>query len=262
MRVGFYQFAPIFGDKTANLNKVENRLKSVNADLIVLPELFNTGYLFLNKKELLPLTEPIPEGETTQRLLALTAVKNFSIVAGIAERFNNKIYNSAVLITPKGKVFVYRKAHLFFKEKFIFEPGDTGFNLFNIGRIRIGILICFDYIFPEAARTLMLKGAQIICHPSNLILPYGPRIVISRAVENRVFFILSNRIGKEKRKNQELNFTGLSLIVTPKGKVLYQAPQNREALKIVTIEPKAALNKNVTRYNNIKTDRRKDLYQL
>lgn len=124
------------------------------------------------------------------------------------------------------------------------------------------MLICFDYMFPEAARILALKGAQIICHPANLVLPiYGQEITKSRAIENRVFWIMANRCGQDKRDNKELNFTGESQIVDPTGKILFRASADEEILKVMEIDPKAANNKWVTEANDLFADRRADLYR-
>jgi len=260
MRIGFFQFQPIFGDKKANLQKITQTLSQIKADLIVLPELCNTGYSFKNCKELFGLSEKIPDGETSQTLLTLAQKKNLFIIAGLAEKEKSQVYNSAILVTPDQKAYTYRKAHLFFEEKFIFNRGNTKFRTYQCNKIKIGIIICFDYIFPEASRTLALAGAQIICHPSNLILPYAQKMTITRAIENRVFFIMANRIGTEKRTGKYLKFNGRSQIISPTGDILAKAGSNQEAIKIVDINPDQALDKYVTKYNNVWSDRRTDLY--
>jgi predicted amidohydrolase len=260
MRIGFYQFSPIFGEKTKNLKKIADTLSKVNADLIVLPELCNTGYSFLSRKELSKYSETIPDGETTQTLINIARKKKLCIIAGLAEKARNRIYNSAILVLPDGKISTYRKAHLFYREKFIFDKGNTKFVVYSFNNVKIGILICFDYIFPEASRSLALKGAQIICHPSNLILPYAQKVTITRATENRVFFIMANRIGKETRGPKVLKFNGQSQIISPDGEILVKTTEKEEIVKIVKINPVLALNKMITPYNNVITDRRTDLY--
>ncbi|MEO0114667.1 MAG: nitrilase-related carbon-nitrogen hydrolase [candidate division WOR-3 bacterium] len=261
MRVGFYQFYPIFGEKIKNLKKVSDRLMKIKADLIVLPELFATGYFFANRQELNQLAEPIPNGPTTQALLKIAQSKKMAIVAGVAEKTQGKIYNSSILVSPYGKVFIYRKVHLFRQEKFLFTPGNKPFPVFDIGGVKIGMLVCFDWIFPEATRILALGGAQIICQPANLILPYAHSATLTRALENRVFIILCNRIGEEKRHQERLKFNGMSQIVDPFGQIIYRAPKDREILKIVKIEPKQALNKKITELNDVISDRRPKLYR-
>lgn len=262
MRIGFFQFSPVFGDKTTNLQKITQTLSKVSADLIVLPELCNTGYSFKDRQELFHLSEKIPDGETTQTLLTLAKEKNLSIVAGLPEQKNRRVYNSAILVNPKGKVAIYRKAHLFFEEKFIFDQGNTVFTAYKCDSVKIGMLICFDWIFPEAARSLALAGAQIICQPANLILPYAETVSISRAIENRIFFIMANRTGAEKSGKKCIRFIGRSQIVSPVGEILAKAETDEEVVKIVNIDANKALNKFVTKYNNIFKDRRKNLYKL
>jgi predicted amidohydrolase len=262
MRIGFFQYSPIFKDKKANLEKITRALNNISTDLIVLPELCNTGYLFKSRKELAEFAERIPSGETTQTLIAIAKRENFAIIAGLAERNRNRIYNSAVLVSPTGKVSVYRKAHLFMEEKFIFDQGNLPFRAYNCGGVKIGMIICFDWIFPEATRSLALSGAQIICQPANLILPYAESVTVSRAIENRVFFVMANRIGAEKSGKKCIKFTGRSQIISPVGEILAKADTDEEVVKIVNIEVHKALNKFVTRYNNIFTDRRKNLYKL
>lgn len=261
MRVGFYQFKPILGEKEKNLNKVSAELSKIKADLIVLPELFATGYLFPNRSELLDLAEPIPSGLTTKTLLQIAKTKKMAIVAGIAEKAQAKIYNSSILVCPNGEVYTYRKIHLFMDEKFLFSPGDKPFSVYRIGKVKIGMLICFDWIFPEASRILALSGAQIICQPANLILPYAHSATLIRALENRVFLILCNRVGQEKQGQKKLKFNGMSQIVAPSGQLIIRAPKNQAMLAIVKINPRQALNKKITKDNDVLADRRPKFYQ-
>jgi len=261
MRVGFYQFQPTFGEKEKNLKKVTNELSKVKADLIVLPELFATGYSFQNRKELMNMAEPVPSGLVTETLLALAQTKKMFIVAGLAEKVYAKIYNSSILVCPNGEVYTYRKVHLFMQEKFLFAPGNKPFSVYTVDNVKIGMLICFDWIFPEASRILALMGAQIICQPANLILPYAHSATLVRALENRVFLILCNRIGEEKRGQKRLKFNGMSQIVDPLGQIIFRAPKNQEVLKIVEIDPRQALNKKITKYNDVMTDRRPEFYR-
>lgn len=254
MRVGFYQFSPKLGDISYNLRKIEARLSRVkNLDLIVLPELCNSGYNFKNKKEALELSEPIPLGKSTQSWIKLCRKKNFSLVAGINEFERGKIYNTAVLIGSSGYLGKFRKLHLFLNEKKYFQPGNLGLPLFKIEGVKIGILICFDWQFPEAWRILALKGAQIICHPSNLVIPeLSFRVLQGHALVNRVFVITANRIGNERG----LKFIGNSTIWNTKGEILAQAGPNRDEIKIVDVNPSQAKQKQVTPLNHIFQDMR------
>ena len=207
MRVGFIQNNPVFGEVEYNLSKVESLLTQYTADLMILPELFSTGYHFLNQKEALKLSEPIPEGPTTQTLTRICDKNQISIIAGIAERNENRSYNSAVVIGPNRYLGKYRKIHLFGTEKNCFDQGNLPLKIFNIGAARVGVMICFDWRFPETARTLALSGADLIAHPSNLILPHCPQAIITRCLENRIFIVTANRVGAEERiPRNSLNF--------------------------------------------------------
>lgn len=260
MKVGFMQFSPLFGRKEENVERVVNSLRGAKADLLVLPELFSTGYLFLNEEELRRSAETISDGPTVSNFLELAKKQNTNLVFGIAERADDKLFNSSVLVTAKGECFVYRKLHLFDREKRLFSPGDKELEVFDIGEAKIGMMICFDWIFPEVARSLALKGADIICHPSNLILPHCQDAMVTRCLENRIFAITSNRTGTEKRRKEELTFTGRSQIVDPKGRVLAQANAFEEKLCIIEIDPFLAKDKKVTPNNHIFEDRRTDFY--
>lgn len=261
MKVGFFQFSPLFGRKEENVERVINSLRGAKADLLVLPELFSTGYLFLNEEELRRSAETIPDGPTISRLSELAKKENTNLVFGIAERADDKLFNSSVLLTPKRDCLVYRKLHLFDREKHLFSPGDTELEVFDIGDAKIGMMICFDWIFPEVARILALKGADIICHPSNLVLPYCQDAMVTRCVENRVFGITSNRTGREKRGGQKLVFTGNSQIVDPKGEILTKADAEEEKVCVTEIDPFRAKDKKVTPNNHIFQDRRTDYYK-
>ncbi len=263
MRVGFYQFVPAFGDVKRNLDVVTTKLLQISCDLMVLPELFATGYQFLSQEETESLAEPVPEGPTTARLIEIAKSRQMFLVGGLPERHEGRCYNSAVLVGPAGFLGVYRKAHLFYEETIVFSPGDTGFQVWDIGVAKVGLLICFDWIYPEAARTLTLLGAEILCHPSNLVLPHCPDAMVTRCLENRVFSITANRIGFDQRGDKErLTFIGNSEIVSPRGRILYRASGDREDLAVVDIDPAEARNKALNHYNDLVRDRRPDLYRL
>ena len=261
MKTGYFQFNPRFGEIKANLSYVVEKLSVINADLLVLPELFNTGYQFISQDEVSRFAEEIPNGITTQTLEKLCRDKDFYIAAGLAEKAGNSFFNSAVLIGPEGFYGVYRKTHLFAQEKELFTPGDTGFKVFDIGKAKLGLMICFDWFFPESIRSLALEGADIICHCANLILPHCPDAMIIRCIENRVFAITANRIGSEERGGKErLTYIGKSEIINPEGKLITRAGEKDEEIKVVDIDPLLARNKQVNPYNHVFSDRRPDLY--
>ncbi len=263
MRVGFYQFDPVFGEVKRNLDTVTEKLATVDSDLLVLPELFASGYQFVSEHEVEQLAEPVPDGPTTTRLIEIARARRMVLAAGLPERAGGRCYNSAVLVGPAGIIGLYRKAHLFYEETRYFSPGDTGFQVWDVGSVRLGLLVCFDWIYPEAARTLALKGAHILCHPSNLVLPHCPDAMVTRCLENRVFCVTANRMGSEARGGKErLTYIGNSEVVTPKGQILHRAPRDQEDLAVVEIDPALAEDKNLNIYNELVRDRRPDLYEL
>lgn len=262
MRLGVFQFAPAFGEPEQNLRRLEEVLAVVEADLVVTPELALSGYFFGSREELERLSEPVP-GPATERLAAALERSGARAVVGLAEKTAQGIYNSAVLVGPRGVEGVYRKVHLFSEEKLYFSPGDKGFPLFRVGEVPVGLLVCFDHMFPEAARTLALAGAQVICHPANLVLPeYGQLTTRVRAIENRVFWVLANRCGSEERGGRTLRFTGASQITAQDGKVLVRGPEAEDSLLVVEVEPARAANKRVTEHNDLLADRRPEAYRL
>lgn len=263
MRVGFYQYDPQFGAVGKNLDQLTARLDEVDADLVVLPELCTSGYQFTTGQEVRDLAEPVPDGPTTRRLMDIAKRRGMYIVAGLPEQDGARCYNSAVLVGPSGLIGRYRKTHLFHEETVWFTPGDSGFHVWNIGQATIGVMICFDWYYPEAARSLAIQGADIICHPSNLVLPNCPDSMPVRCLENRVFAVTCNRIGSEARGGKEpLTYIGNSEIVTPKGVILHRAPRDKEELTILDIDPSEARSKQLNPYNDLLRDRRTDLYRV
>ncbi|HEW81790.1 MAG TPA: acyltransferase, partial [Nitrospirae bacterium] len=231
-------------------------------ELIVLPEFFATGYQFTSIDEVADLSEPIPDGNTTKALSDLSKEKGIYIVAGLPEKEGDKFYNSAVFTGPEGFIGSYRKTHLFFEEKLYFSPGDTGFRVWDTPIGKIGIMICFDWFFPESARSLALMGAEVIAHPANLVLPFCPDAMPVRCLENRVYAITANRTGTEEREEgKALTFIGKSEIVSPKAEILVRAGEDEEALMIVDIDPKTASDKSLNPFNDILKDRREDIYE-
>jgi predicted amidohydrolase len=261
MKIGICQTLPEFGEIKQNVNNACRILRNMEADLVVLPELFNSGYQFVSKKEAKTLAEEVPQGFTTQTLMEVAKEKAFHIVAGLPEKEGSKVFISAILVGPSGHQGTYRKSHLFFEEKLCFDPGDTGFSVHDIGMAKIGMIICFDWIFPEATRILALKGAQIICQPANLVFTLCQNAMVVRAIENRVFTITANRVGWEQRNGKKrLTFTGLSQAADPEGNRLFQLSSDQEETYIIEIDPDRALNKLFTEHNHLFWDRRVNLY--
>ncbi len=260
MKVGFYQFRPLFGKTDQNCQKILSALDNVDADLIVLPELALSGYYFKDKNESLKYAEDPENSTRIDALCNLANKKNMHLVIGFAEKQGEQCYNSAALIGPDGIEHIYRKVHLFNEEKFFFDPGDSPFIVNDINGVKIGIMICFDWVFPEVTRTLTMLGAQIICHPSNLVLTFCQQTMLARCIENKVFAITANRYGMDKRPQGSLKFTGKSQIVAPGGELLHRAASQRDALFITEINPQDADNKMITEHNHLFSDRRPEFY--
>jgi predicted amidohydrolase len=265
MKIGYLQFKPEFADPESNISHISKSLKDKEFVLIVLPELANSGYFFSSFDELRKASEIIPDGPFCTSLKKISFEKKGYIVSGICEREGNIYYNSSVLVFPDGKIVVYRKIQLFMEEKHWFRPGNIPLQIYEIEKenlpvTKIAMMICFDWIFPEVARTLALKGAQVLCHPANLVMPYCQDAMVTRAVENRVFTITCNRIGSEFSKGRELCFTGMSEIVDPHGTILYRGSKDEEECVILDVNPAEALDKKINPMNNLFEDRREDYY--
>jgi predicted amidohydrolase len=260
MRVGYYQFRPLFGKVSRNLLKVTGALRKADADLIVLPELPFTGYLFRDRAEMAKLAEDVNDSPTVAALTALCRERRFHIVTGFTEKSRGRYYNSALLIGRDGLIATYRKLHLFNEEKQWFEPGDIPLRTVKVNGAQIGMLVCFDWAFPETCRALALQGAEIICHPSNLVLGYCQEAMRTRCLENGLFAVTANRYGADSRPHGEIRFTGKSQVTAPLGKVLHSGPAQKDELYIIDIDPAEARKKKITPGNDLLGDRRPEYY--
>jgi len=261
MIVGFYQFKPQFGAVKENLDKIEDALMSNHFDLVVLPELCTSGYQFVSQQEVKELAETVPDGPGTQRLLQIARRKNAYIAAGLAEEAEGKYYNSALLAGPNGLVTKYRKLHLFHEETIWFTQGNELPEIVDINGAKVGMIICFDWIFPELIRSLALSGADLVLHPSNLVMPYCQSAMRTRSIENTIFTITANRTGTEERgEKNRLTFTGKSQVTGVRGSVLAEASEADEVFHVVNIDPEEARNKSFTEYNSLFENRRPEVY--
>ena len=260
MRVAVVQTDPVFGEIERNVREAISMMESVEADLYVLPELFNTGYNFINVEEADRLSENT-SGFTFDLLSTFARRKSCYVVYGFVEK-TVRLYNSASLVGPYGMMGLYRKIHLFNKETLFFSPGDLGFPVFNLPIGRIGIMICFDWTFPESARSLALKGAQLIVHPSNLVLPYCPDAMITRSIENRVFTATADRVGTENRGDTSFTFIGTSEIVATNGTVLQRLGAKDPGIAVADLDLQAASNKRLNQYNDLFGGRRTEHYSV
>lgn len=260
MKVSVVQFAPVLGQPEATRERVL-KLSSqfAGSDLVVLPELAHSGYAFESVEQAWALSEDPGDSPFVNLLVDLCRRQSQHIVTGFLERQGDALYNSALLIGPSGVEGTYRKLHLFLNEKDIFRPGDLGLPTFDVAGFKVGILICFDWYFPEAWRRVALAGADLICHPSNLIIPgLAQRVTPVHAIVNRVYVATANRIGAE----HGLKFTGLSQIVDPTGRLVAQAGADEERVITAELEPALARNKSVNARNHLFDDRRSDVYGL
>jgi predicted amidohydrolase len=260
VKIGFVQCEPVLGDVQATIKKIDALIhRCGKADILVLPELCNSGYNFNSYRQARETSEEIGDSVFIHYLESRCAQSKTYIVSGFNEKSNGELYNTAVLVGPNGYIGSYRKLHLFMNEKDWFKPGNMGLPVFDIGLCKIGMLICFDWIFPEAWRIIALKRADIICHPSNLVLPgLAQKAVPIHAITNRVYIVTANRVGTER----DLSFTGLSMIVNPKGEILAQASQTKEEIGIKDIDITMARDKMMTERNNLFSDRRPKEYAL
>lgn len=259
MKIGYIQSSPIFGKKAQNFEQIEKLVGKSKADLIVLPELFATGYTFISKKEAESLAENT-KGETAEFLMRIAEITGAVIVGGFVEEDSNQIYNSSLIVSSSEVLGTYRKLHLYYKENLWFSPGNKPLKIYEVKNIKLGIMICFDWFFPETVRSLALLGAEIIAHPANLVLPYCQRAMITRCLVNRVFAITSNRIGSENRGDDHFKFTGGSQITSYNGEVLSSAPYDDTYIDVIEINVEKAKDKKLNLYNDVIKDRRPEFY--
>lgn len=265
-RIGFVQTRPAFGDVEGNLRRAGQHIDSMPPfDLLVLPELFSTGYVFRDRAELLRLAQDL-RGSTVEFLRDRAARHGAWICGGFAERDGDRVFNSAALAGPDGTLHVYRKIHLFDRETLTFDPGDRPFRAETIvlpgGTVRVGMLVCFDWFFPESARSLALDGAEILLHPSNLVLTHCQDAMKTRCLENSVFAVTANRTGEDDRGDGlRLAFTGASQVAAPRGRILHRASAEGEACHVEVVDLREARSKTITERNDLLGDRRPDLYR-
>jgi len=221
------------------------------AKLICLPELFRSLY-FCQKQDYkcFQLAEPIP-GPTTQLLSTAAKKHKITLVSSLFEKRAGGLYhNTAVVFGPNGKILgTYRKMHIpddpGFNEKFYFTPGDTGFQPIDTPVGRLGILVCWDQWYPEAARLMALRGAQILIYPTAIGWARGEKkdvcqtqrsawqtIQRSHAIANGLFVLSINRTGREKN----LDFWGTSFVSNPMGRVVAEASTSRAEIIRVSLQ--------------------------
>ncbi|MDX9806368.1 MAG: nitrilase-related carbon-nitrogen hydrolase [bacterium] len=261
MRVAIIQNNPVWGEKEKNINELIRLMNKEKADIYILPEMAYTGYQITSKEEIENLADTI-DSENISRFAKFSKEQDCAVIVGFPEKAaDGHFYNSSVMITPEGDKHIYRKTHLFYKEKLFFAPGNTGFNVHEWRGVKIGLAICFDWYFSESFRTLALIGADIIAHCSNLVMPYCQTVDYARAIENRVYIATANRIGSESRDGEMLTFTGQSVLVSPKGEYLIKAPAEETGCFTAQIDTNLSRNKKLNEFNDVLADRRELFYR-
>ena len=268
MLVGAAQINISIGRKKENLSKCLNLLKKAavqHIELLAFPECTLTGYVFNSYDEASLMAETIP-GDSTNLLKEACHKYKITALVGLLEHDGGKIYNTAVLINPEGLVGKYRKSHTLCLgvDRYIL-PGED-LPVFSLHQTKVGILICYDQRFPEPARVMALKEAQVILNPANL--PQGAEaypnfLNQARACENRVFIVHANRVGEERN----VRFIGRSQIIDCSGRILAEGSSTDEEIIKAQIKPEEANLKHVVNapgeYEfDVFGDRRPDLYEV
>jgi len=244
---------------------------AAGAQIVVLPELANTGYMFDNIDELRSVAESVG-GATVTEWVALAAQHDLIIVGGFAESGDfsdahdaGKVYNSAVLVDSTGVRACYRKAHLWNTEKAdLFTPGIGSPPVVDTALGRIGVMVCYDLEFPEWIRSVALAGADLLCAPVNwpfYSAPAGERPielvkVQAAAATNHMFIAAADRAGRERAQD----WLGGSIIVDADGYPLTTLSLGEAGMKLARFDLRAARNKMISERNDVHSDRRPELY--
>ncbi len=269
VKIAGVQMEPKILEKARNLARCLDLIELTakeGARLIVLPECALTGYCFSSLEEALPVAEPIP-GPSIEKLTAACRELNVYVAVGLLEKDRDKCYNTAVLLSPHGLVGKHRKLHLPYLgvDRFL-NPGDLPLTVYDTEVGRIGMGICYDLMFAEHSRVLALQGADILVFPANWPETgkvYPDYIVPTRAIENRVFCVAVNRVGKERW----IKFPGHSKVVDWFGRSLAEGKDNEEDILYAEVKPAEARQKHFIikrgkhEVNFIK-DRRPDCYGI
>lgn len=270
LTVACLQTAPVFGDPVRNRARTADLIAqagAAGAKLIVAPELCVSGYAFRSREEAFDLAEPA-DGQTAAAWADAASAAGAYVVGGICERAGDELFNSAILVGPDGLTGTYRKVHLWNDEKRYFSPGDLGFPVFGTPFGRVGMLVCYDLWFPEAFRSCVLGGADIVCIPTAWLPipgqdpsrdPMHNLLVMTSAHTNSVPVLCADRIGRENG----LSFIGRSLIAAHSGRPMAgPASAEGEEILIANIAPRTARRaRRWTDVNDLIADRRPDQYR-
>ncbi|HWW10529.1 MAG TPA: nitrilase-related carbon-nitrogen hydrolase [Candidatus Acidoferrales bacterium] len=274
IRVAAAQYEPRVGDPDHNLSEAvrwTDEAMTQGAQLVVLPELASSGYVFEGESEADVSAESPTTGPMVRGLRDVCARHDGYVVTGINERGGDCRYNSAVVIGPNGPLATYRKLHLFYDEKSWFEPGAQ-LTLVDLPFGRLGMIICFDLWFPEPARALAVAGAEIIAVPTNWVASFkrtvwddrgycqGDYIAMATAAQNSVVMVCADRIGVERGTT----FLGASIIVGPDGWPV-AGPASRDQPELLMAEvdlDDVELARQRTPRNDLLEDRRPGAYTV
>jgi N-carbamoylputrescine amidase len=268
--VASVQMEPVVGDIPRNVQRsldLAAEAASQGASLVVLPELANTGYVFQSRREAFELGETLARSETVAAWSDLCRRTGLHLVAGIAERAGERLYNAAVMIGPGGVLATYRKLHLWGDEHLFFEAGDQGLPVVDTELGRLAAVICYDGWFPEVYRLLAMQGADIVCMPTNWVpmpgqpadeRPMANTLAMANAHSNGLNIVCANRVGTERGQP----FIGRSLIVGADGWPLAgPASADREEILYARINLKRSRNaRHLNPFNHVLRDRRDDMY--
>ena len=247
VKIAGVQMDIAFANAHANLEKIHNRLKettSAGVALTVFPECTTTGYCFESFEEAFEHSQDM-DGDSIKQVRQMCADLNTRAVFGFLERSDKQLFNSVALVSGEGVIGHYRKIHLPFLGVDRFTTSGTCADaVFAAGDLQVGLNICYDSSFPEAARSLALAGADLIALPTNW--PPGSGRVAdfipnARALENNVYYMSVNRVGTERG----FKFIGKSKICDPKGGVLASADHADEEIIYATIDPAEARQKHL-----------------
>ncbi len=241
MKIGYFQFDVQHLNREANVKHVLDSLASHHFDIIVLPELFTTGYLFESKQELYAAAEDFESSTTLAALTDLACEKDGYIIATIPERVQGDICNTGFVVGPDGLVGKQRKIHLPRLEKPLFREGER-LQTFMVKGVRLAIVTCFDSWFPEVFRLMTYDSVQLICQPANFGGPWTLDIMKVRAMENQLFAVVANRIGREQSGDLTASFRGESRIIDPTGDIL-NTPASVEQVCVLDVSLEQALHK-------------------
>jgi predicted amidohydrolase len=256
------------GDPRANLAAIEGFLSEARekgADLVVFPECALTGYILDTRDDTLAAGLAI-DGPEVARFVEGCRRYEVHAVVGLLERDGDKVHNTAVIAGPEGLIGVYRKRHLpeMGADRFTDEPTDDDLPVFDTAIGRIGIMICYEIRFPEVARSMALRGADVIVLPTNWPMEstiLADQFTVVRAAENLVHFVVANRSDEELG----MQFLGCSQIIDTRGRVLAHAGHS-QALITATVDRDAARQKQISLREGVRLspweDRRPASYSI